>query len=88
MYVCTYMFRLYRHVFRTSQGSSVWLALTSREQLMSQECSKHQVLSFAKILLANEKIFCSHQCSPCPQIHYLRKWFCDFVKSEGGGGWE
>ena len=33
-----------------------------------------------------KKIFCSHQCSPCPQIHYLRKWFCDFVKSEGGGG--
>ena len=54
IYVCMYIY-IYRHVFRTSQGSSVWLALTSREQLMSQECSKHQVLSFAKILVANEK---------------------------------
>ena len=25
--------------------------LTSREQLMSPECSKHQVLSFAKMLI-------------------------------------
>ena len=29
-----------RHVFRPSQNSSVWLASTSREQLMSLECSK------------------------------------------------
>ena len=35
------------HVFRPSQDSSVWLGLTSREKLMSPECSKHQVLSFA-----------------------------------------
>ena len=39
------------HVFRPSQDSSVWLWLTSREQLMSPECSKHQVLSFAKMLV-------------------------------------
>ena len=49
------------HVFRPSQESSVWLELTSREQLMSPECSKHQVLSFAKILVMNEqKNFFSH----------------------------
>ena len=37
-----------------SRSSSVWLGLTSREQLMSlmsPECSKHQVQSFAKILV-------------------------------------
>ena len=39
-----------RHVFCPSQDSSVWLGLTSREQLMSPECCKHQVLSFAKML--------------------------------------
>ena len=46
------------HVFRPSQDSSVWLGLTSREQLMSPECSKHQVLSFPKMLvvwLTNKK---------------------------------
>ena len=42
---------IHRHVFRPSQNSSVWLGLTSREQLMSPECSKHQVLSFAKMLV-------------------------------------
>ena len=42
---------IHRHVFRPSQDSSVWLGLTSREQLMSPECSKHQVLSFAKMLV-------------------------------------
>ena len=31
-------------MFRPSQDSSVWLSLTSREQLMPPECSKHQVL--------------------------------------------
>ena len=34
-----------------SQDSPVWLELTSREQLMSPECSKHHVLSFAKMLV-------------------------------------
>ena len=38
---------IHRHVFRSSQDSSVWLMLTSREQPMSPECSKYQVLSFA-----------------------------------------
>ena len=37
---------IHRHVFRPSQDSSVWLGLTSREQLMSPEFSKDQVLSF------------------------------------------
>ena len=37
---------IHRHVFRLSQDSSVWLGLTSREQLMSPECSKYQVLSY------------------------------------------
>ena len=43
----------------------MWLGLKSREQLMSPECSKHQILSLAKMLVVNEqKISCSHQCSP------------------------
>ena len=42
---------IHRHVFRPSQDSSVWLRLTSREQLMSPDWSKHQVLSFAKMLV-------------------------------------
>ena len=55
---------IHRHVFLPSQDSSVWLGLTSRKQLMSPECSKYQVLSFAETLVVNEqKIFCSHQCS-------------------------
>ena len=39
-------------MFRPSQDSSVWLGLTSREELMSPECSKEQVLNFAKTLVA------------------------------------
>ena len=35
-------------MFCSAQDSSVWLELTSREQLMSLECSKYQVLSLAK----------------------------------------
>ena len=51
IYIYIYIYtRIYRHVFRFSQGSSVWLGLTSKEQLMSPDCSKHQVLSFAKML--------------------------------------
>ena len=54
----------HRHVFRSSQDLSAWLELTSREQLMSPECSKYQRLSFAEMLVVNEqKILCSHQCS-------------------------
>ena len=59
VYICVYILCIYicmciyihRHVFRPSQDSSAWLELTSREQLMSLECSKHQVLSFAKMLV-------------------------------------
>ena len=36
------------HVFHPAQDSSVWLELMRREQLMSQECSKHQVLSVSQ----------------------------------------
>ena len=50
IYICIYIY-IHIHVFCPSQNSSVWLGLTSREQLMSPECSKHQVLSFAKILV-------------------------------------
>ena len=62
------------HVFRPAQDSSVWLELTSKEQLMSPGCSKHRVLSLAKMLVVNEqKIFCSHQCSPeCSMINSER----------------
>ena len=38
-------------MFHPSQDSSVWLGLTTREQLMSPECSKNQVLNFAKMLV-------------------------------------
>ena len=50
MYVYIYIY-IHIHVFHPSQDSSVWLGLMSREQLMSPECSKHQVLSFAKMLV-------------------------------------
>ena len=40
-----------RHVLRPSQESSEWLRLTSREQLISAECSKHKVFSLAKMPL-------------------------------------
>ena len=49
IYIYTYI-HIHIQMFRFSQDSSVWLGLTSREQLMSPECSKHQVLSFAKML--------------------------------------
>ena len=67
------MYYIHRHVFCLSQDLSVWLGLTSREQLMSLECSKHQVLSFAKTLVVNErKILCSQQCFPECSINKFR----------------
>ena len=42
---------IHRHVFRPSQDSLVWLTLTRREYVMSPECTKHQVLSFTKMLV-------------------------------------
>ena len=44
VYIYTYIYIIHIHVFRPAQDSSVvWLGkLTSREQLMSPECSKHQ----------------------------------------------
>ena len=64
------------HVFRLAQVSSVWLGLTSREQLVSPGCSKHRVLSLAKMLVVSkQKIFCSHQCSPeCSMINSERTY--------------
>ena len=52
IYIYNYIYiYIHIHVFRHSQDSSVRLRLMSREQLMSPECSKHQVLSFAKMLV-------------------------------------
>ena len=53
VYIYIYICNIYidRQVFRPSQDSSMWLGLTSREQLMSPKCSKHHVLSFAKMQL-------------------------------------
>ena len=76
---CIYI-HIHMHVFRPAQDSSVWLGSTSREQLMSPECSKHQVLSFAKMLLVNEqkKKFYSHQCSPECSMNKLY-WYINFT---------
>ena len=44
--VCIYIYiyiYIHRHVFRPSQDSSVWLGLTSREQLMSPELIGYHV---------------------------------------------
>ena len=53
IYVHNIYIYIYIHiyVFCPSQDSLVWLGLTKREQLMSPECSKHQVLSIAKIFV-------------------------------------
>ena len=41
IYIYIYIYpHIRRHVFRTSQDSTVQLESTSREQMMSQECSK------------------------------------------------
>ena len=63
-YLYIYYIYIHIHVFRPAQDLSVWLGLMSREQLMSPECSKHQILSSAKMLVVKEqKILCFHQCS-------------------------
>ena len=56
VYIYIYIY-IYIHIqmFRSAQDSSVWLGLTSREQLMSPECSKHQVLRLAKMLVVNKQ---------------------------------
>ena len=52
IYIYKYLkIKICRYVFRPSQDSSVWLVLTKREQLILPEYSKHQVLSFAKMLV-------------------------------------
>ena len=56
------------------------LGLTSKEQLMSLECSKHQVLSLAKMLVVKEqKIFCSHQCSPEGSMNKSRVYISTYT---------
>ena len=55
MFLISHNIYIHIHVFRPAQDSSVWFGLTSREQLMSPECSKHQVLSLAKMLVVNEQ---------------------------------
>ena len=55
MYLKYLYLYIHIHVFCPAKDSSVWLGLTSRKQLMSPECSKHQVLSFAKVLVVNEQ---------------------------------
>ena len=53
VYVCACVY-IYIYIcgrVRPSRDSSVWLRLTSREQLISTECSMHQMLSFVKMLV-------------------------------------
>ena len=57
MYICIY---ISPHTLVSScpgliSVASVWLGLTSREQLMSPEGSKHQGVSLAKILAVNKQ---------------------------------
>ena len=67
-------------VFRPAKDSSVWFGLTSREQLMSPECSKHQVSSLTKMLVMNEqKIFCSHLCSPECSMNKFRAYISAYT---------
>ena len=54
IYINIYIY-IHIHVFRPFQDSSVRLGSTNREKLMSPECSKHQVLSFAKQALSFER---------------------------------
>ena len=64
-------------MFLPSQDSSVWLELMSRAQLMSPECSKHQVLRFAKKdcgVVNEQKTFCSYQCSPECSMNKFRAY--------------
>ena len=66
---------IFGHGFPPSQDSSVWLRLMSREQLMSPECSKHQVQSFAKILvmLWTNKKYCYYIYIIYIYIYYIYK---------------
>ena len=77
IYIYIYIY-IHIHVFRPFQDLSVWLGLTSREQLMSPECSKHQVLSFARMLVVwwtNKKTFALiHQCSPECSMNKFRAY--------------
>ena len=55
IYIYIYIYpHIRRHVFRTSQDSSVRLESTSREQMMSQECSK-QVAEPCRLRVASKQ---------------------------------
>ena len=45
IYMYIYISTIHRHMFCPSQELSVWLRLTSREQLMSPECSSSELSS-------------------------------------------
>ena len=54
VYIIKYIY-IYIHPQTHVSSFPVWLGLTSRKQLMSPECSKHQALSLAKMLVVNEQ---------------------------------
>ena len=55
IYIYIYIYpHIRRHVFRTSQDSTVQLESTSREQMMSQECSK-QVAEPCRLRVASKQ---------------------------------
>ena len=78
IYIYIYIY-IHIHVFRPSQDSSVRLGLTSTEQLMSPEFSKHQVLSFAKMLVewwTNIKYSVLISFLQSAQWIYIYKYIC------------
>ena len=59
-------------MYRPAQDSSVWLGLPIREQLMSQDCPKHQVVSLAKMVVMNKETkICAHSlfCRNSQRMH-------------------
>ena len=81
IYIYVYIYPHIRiHVFHPAQDSSVWFGLTSREELMPLECSTHQVLSLAKMLVVNkQKIFCSHQFSRKCSMNKFRAYISTYT---------
>ena len=76
-----YLF-IHGYVFRPSQHSSVWLRLTSREQLMSSECSKHQVEAY--IIYQEAYIIWCHMLYRSVKWWYLvsKFWFFELLVGE------
>ena len=73
---------IHRHVCRPSQDSSVWLGLRSREQLMLPECSKHQVLSFAKRKYIHICIYIRMYIHVCMYIYVIYMWIYIHTKNQ------